>query len=118
MIDHVLLSVSDLERSAAFYDAVFFALGARRMPAAQGDLGWGVDGPVLEIAAGEARPAGAGHVALRAAGKAAVDAAHAAGLEAGGGEGAPPGGRPQYGPRGYGATLRDPDGQHVELIGR
>jgi catechol 2,3-dioxygenase-like lactoylglutathione lyase family enzyme len=118
VLDHVLLGVSDLDRSAAFYDAVFFALGARRMPAGDGDLAWGVDGAVLEIAASEMRPAGAGHVALRAAGKAAVDAAHAAGLEAGGGEADPPGGRPQHGPRGYGAALRDPDGQRVELISR
>ncbi|HVE69087.1 MAG TPA: VOC family protein [Solirubrobacteraceae bacterium] len=118
MIDHVLLAVSDLDRSATFYDAVFFALGARRMPADTGDLAWGVDGPVLEIAAGEMRPAGAGYLALRAAGKAAVDAAHAAGLEAGGGDAGAPGGRPQHGPRGYGGALRDPDGQRLELISR
>ena len=31
MIDHVGFEVSDLGKSARFYDAVFFALGARRM---------------------------------------------------------------------------------------
>ena len=31
MIDHVGFEVTDLPRSARFYDAVFFALGSRRM---------------------------------------------------------------------------------------
>jgi catechol 2,3-dioxygenase-like lactoylglutathione lyase family enzyme len=31
VIDHVGFEVSDLARSARFYDAVLYALGARRM---------------------------------------------------------------------------------------
>ena len=81
MIDHVSREVSDLERSARFYDAVFYALGARRMPAEPGAVAWGVDGPVFRILAGEAKQ---GHMALRAAGKAAVEAAWEAGRGAGG----------------------------------
>ena len=71
VIDHVGCEVTDLERSARFYDAVFYALGARRMPAEPGAVAWGVDGPVFRILAGEAQQ---GHMALRAAGKAAVEA--------------------------------------------
>jgi len=118
MIDHVLHPVSDLERAARFYDAVFFALGARRMPAGEGTLAWGVDGPVFEIGGDGTPAAGSGHVALRAAGKAAVEAAHEAGLRAGGIEEAAPGGRPAHGPRGYCAVLRDPDGLRIELLSR
>ena len=118
MIDHVLYEVSDLERAARFYDAVFFALGARRMPASEGSVGWGVDGVVFEIAPRTGASAGFGHVALRAAGKVAVDAAHEAALRAGGSEETAPGGRPDHGPRGYGAVLRDPDGLRIELLSR
>ena len=118
MIDHVLHEVSDLERSARFYDAVFFALGARRIPAGEGTVAWGVDGPVFEIATGSGFRQGSGHVALRAAGKAAVDAAHDAGLAAGGVQEVAPGGRPGHGPRGYAAVLRDPDGLRIELLSR
>ena len=118
MIDHVVYAVSDVERAARFYDAVFFALGARRMPAGEGSVGWGVDGAVFEIAPRADASADFGHVALRAAGKVAVDAAHEAGLRAGGREEAAPGGRPEHGPRGYGAVLRDPDGLRIELLSR
>jgi catechol 2,3-dioxygenase-like lactoylglutathione lyase family enzyme len=118
VIDHVLFEVSDLEPSARFYDALFFALGARRMPPEEGALAWGVDGPVFEVTLREGGGRGFGHVALRAAGKVAVDAAYEAGLRAGGTGDGPPGGRPQHGPRGYGAALRDPDGLRVELVSR
>jgi catechol 2,3-dioxygenase-like lactoylglutathione lyase family enzyme len=118
MIDHVLYEVSDLERAARFYDAVFFALGARRLAAGEGSVAWGADEPVFEIAPRSGGAPGFGHVALRAAGKAAVDAAHEAGLAAGGAQESAPGGRPSHGPRGYGAVLRDPDGLRLELLSR
>jgi catechol 2,3-dioxygenase-like lactoylglutathione lyase family enzyme len=115
MIDHVSREVSDLERSARFYDAVFYALGARRMPAEPGAVAWGVDGPVFRILAGDARH---GHVALRAAGKAAVDAAWEAGRGAGGRDDGAPERLPAGGIRCYRACLRDPDGARVELLSR
>jgi catechol 2,3-dioxygenase-like lactoylglutathione lyase family enzyme len=115
VIDHISREVSDLERSARFYDAVFYALGARRMPAGTGAVAWGVNEPVLVIAAGA--PVG-GHVALRAAGKAAVEAAWEAGRGAGGLDDGPPAPRPADGIRCYRACLRDPDGARVELLSR
>jgi catechol 2,3-dioxygenase-like lactoylglutathione lyase family enzyme len=118
VIDHVVYEVSDLPRSARFYDAVFFALGGRRMPAGNGGLAWGVNEPVFEIAPRERAGGAFGHVALRAAGKAAVEAAHEAGLRSGGADEDPPARRPAGGPRGYGAVLRDPDGLRVELLSR
>jgi catechol 2,3-dioxygenase-like lactoylglutathione lyase family enzyme len=115
MIDHVSREVNDLERSARFYDAVFYALGARRMPAEAGAVAWGVDEPVFRIEAGEAKH---GHVALRAAGKAAVVAAWEAGRSAGGADDGPPEAVPADGIRCYRARLRDPDGASVELLSR
>jgi catechol 2,3-dioxygenase-like lactoylglutathione lyase family enzyme len=116
VIDHVGFEVSDLERAGRFYDAVFYALGVRRIHDSEHAVAYGATDPMFWLTARGA-PAGAyGHVALRAAGKAAVDAAYAAGVAAGGSCDGPPGPRPTYGPRYYAAYLRDPDGLRVEVV--
>jgi catechol 2,3-dioxygenase-like lactoylglutathione lyase family enzyme len=116
VIHHVGYEVESLARSARFYDAVFFALGGRRLYETGDALGWGIDQPVFWITA-RARPkAGYGHVALQASGRAAVDGAYEAGLANGGGDAGAPGDRPQYGPTYYAAYLRDPDGLKVEVV--
>lgn len=119
MIDHIGFEVSDLQRSVVFYDAVFYALGARRMLESEHAVAYGTNGPeVWIVVRGRPPGPGYGHVALRARGKAAVDAAHAAGLANGGLDDGPPGPRPQYGSRYYAAYLRDPDGLRVEVVSR
>jgi catechol 2,3-dioxygenase-like lactoylglutathione lyase family enzyme len=119
MIDHVGFEVAELERSARFYDAVFYALGARRMLESEHAVAYGVNAPVLWITVRGRRPGpGYGHVALQASGKAAVDAAFRAGMENGGRDDGPPGQRPQYGRRYYAAYLLDPDGLRVEIVSR
>ncbi len=119
MIDHIGFEVTDLARSAAFYDSVFFALGARRMFESEHAVAYGRNGPVFWIVVRGRTPApGYGHVALEASGKVAVDAAHAAGLANGGSDDGAPGPRPQYGPRTYAAYLRDPDDLRVEVVSR
>ena len=116
MIDHVGYEVADLSRSGRFYDAVFFALGVRRLHENEHVIGWGVTEPVFWLTARSVPAPAYGHIALRAAGKAAVEAAHVAGLQAGGADDGAPGPRPQYGPRYYAAYLRDPDGLRVEIV--
>jgi catechol 2,3-dioxygenase-like lactoylglutathione lyase family enzyme len=117
LIDHVGLEVSDLAASARFYDAVFFALGARRMHESSAAVAYGRDDPTFWIVQrGRPPQPGYGHIAFQAAGKAAVDGAYAAGIAAGGRSDGPPGPRPQYGPRHYAAFLRDPDGLRVEIV--
>jgi catechol 2,3-dioxygenase-like lactoylglutathione lyase family enzyme len=120
MIDHVGFEVSDLERSARFYDAIFGALGARRMVENEHAVAYGVSNPVVWIVVRGREPGpGYGHVALQATGKAAVDAAYGAGLANGGRDDGPPGPRPQYGgARYYAAYLLDPDGLRVEVVSR
>ena len=49
MIDHVGFEVSDLARSARFYDAVFYALGARRMFESEHAVAYGVNAPQVWI---------------------------------------------------------------------
>ena len=117
MIDHVGFEISDLARSAAFYDAVFLALGGRRLHESTHAIAYGTDTPELWIVVRGLRPAsGFGHIALSARGRAAVDAAHRAALAGGGRDDGAPGLRPQYGPLYYAAYVRDPDGLRVEFV--
>jgi catechol 2,3-dioxygenase-like lactoylglutathione lyase family enzyme len=116
VIDHLGFEVADLRRSAAFYDAVLYALGARRFHASDQAVAYGVTRPTIWLTARGAPAASYGHLALAAAGKAAVDAAHAAGVAAGGRDAGPPGPRPRYGPRYYAGYLLDPDGLRVEIV--
>jgi catechol 2,3-dioxygenase-like lactoylglutathione lyase family enzyme len=117
VIDHVGFEVTDLDRSGTFYDAVFYALGSRRMIESERAIAYGVNAPTVWIVV-RGRPPGPGygHLALQAAGRAAVDAAYAAGLANGGDADGPPGPRPQYGARYYAAYLLDPDGLRVEVV--
>jgi catechol 2,3-dioxygenase-like lactoylglutathione lyase family enzyme len=120
LFDHVGLEVGDLERSARFYDALMYAIGARRMFEGPGAIAYGRDRAQLWLVA-RGRGAGVdrsvfGHVALTAAGRAAVDAAFAAAMANGGRDDGPPGPRPQYGPSYYAAYIADPDGYRVEVV--
>ena len=117
MIDHVGFEVSNLARSAAFYDAVFLALGGRRLhrEPARGRLRDGR--PSLWIVVRGHRPApGYGHVALTARGRAAVVGAYGAALASGGSSESPPELRPHYSPLYFSAYVRDPDGLRVEFV--
>jgi catechol 2,3-dioxygenase-like lactoylglutathione lyase family enzyme len=119
MIDHIGFEVRDLGRSGRFYDAVLYALGARRLVQSEHVVAYGINSPQVWIVTRGRPPApGYGHLALQASGKAAVDAAHAAGLLSGGIDDGEPGMRPQYGERYYAAYLRDPDGLRVEVVSR
>jgi catechol 2,3-dioxygenase-like lactoylglutathione lyase family enzyme len=119
VIEHVGFEVSELARSARFYDAVFRALGARRLHESEHALAYGTNSPLIWFVVRGRPPApGYGHLALQASGKAAVDAAYAAGLANGGGDDGAPGQRPQYGRRYYAAYLLDPDRLRVEVVSR
>ncbi len=119
MIDHIGFEVSDLTRSAAFYDAVFFALGGRRMIDSEQAVAYGINAPLVWLTTRAIAPGPSyGHLALQASGKIAVDAGHAAGVAHGGTDRGAPGPRPRYGPRYYAAYLADPDGLRVELVAR
>jgi catechol 2,3-dioxygenase-like lactoylglutathione lyase family enzyme len=117
VIDHIGFEVSDLRRSAAFYDALFFPLGVRRLHEGDGAIAYGVDDPVFWIVVrGRGPGPGYGHIALQASGRPAVDAAHAAGLAYGGSDDGAPGHRPEYGSLYYSGYLLDPDGLRVEVV--
>jgi catechol 2,3-dioxygenase-like lactoylglutathione lyase family enzyme len=119
MIEHIGFEVSDLEAIKRFYDAVFFALGARRLRESGQMVAYGINAPLFFFVQRGRPPApGYGHLALQASGKAAVDAAYRAGLANGGADDGAPGQRPQYGRRYYACYLLDPDRLRVEVASR
>ncbi|MGD1886834.1 MAG: VOC family protein [Cohaesibacteraceae bacterium] len=129
MFSHVTVGCSDLDRAAAFYDAVLLPIGLVRRPVIP-DGGpaaacWIVPEQQLPrfyvYLPFDRQPASAGNgsmVAFTAPSPAAVDTAYKAGLAAGGSSEGEPGPRDRYGEGYYGAYLRDPDGNKVHVTFR
>ena len=125
MLDHVFISVSDIDRSIDFYERALPPLGiahavdydGRQGPAGHPDLkGFGANGRVffwLREGTVEGRAA---HVGFIANDRSAVDAAFAAAMVAGATEIHPPGPQLHYDPRYYAAQVRDPDGYSLEFV--
>ena len=118
MIDHVGVNVSDYERSRDFYAKALEPLGySLLMEPVDGHCGFGREGKPDFWISGVREPATENvHVALAAPDRATVDAFHAAGLEAGGSDNGEPGVREHYHPTYYGAFVRDPDGNNIEVV--
>lgn len=115
MITHVTIEVSDLERSASFYDALFSALGWRRHADDGGRVGWGISRAWFYVSDRGPVSPGSERVCFAAAGMAAVKAAWEKGVEAGGSDEGQPSVRPEFGSGYYCAYLSDPDGYRLEI---
>jgi catechol 2,3-dioxygenase-like lactoylglutathione lyase family enzyme len=117
MLDHVGFQCTNLDASAAFYDAVLTPLGFRRVMDFGVAIGYGGEEPDFWISTQET---GDGfresHIAFHAASQAKVreffDAAVAAGAEVL----HEPRLWPEYHEHYYGAFVRDPDGNNVEAV--
>jgi catechol 2,3-dioxygenase-like lactoylglutathione lyase family enzyme len=120
MIDHISLGVSDLERSARFYEPTLAALGLSRLVTRPATVGFGKSYPEfwINLRAAMAKVSGESgtHICLRAKTTAQVDAFHAAALSAGGTSDGAPGLRPHERVRYYAAFVFDPDGNRVEAV--
>ena len=117
MFDHVGITVSDLERSRAFYAAVLAPLGAQELMEGPEAVGFGVDKPRFWIVQGTPSPAAPRiHVAFEAASRLEVDTFHRTALEAGGIDNGAPGLRPHYHEHYFAAFVLDPDGYNVEAV--
>jgi catechol 2,3-dioxygenase-like lactoylglutathione lyase family enzyme len=109
MLDHISLTVTDLVRSRAFYDAALAPLGIEILLPKDLDsiaFGYGDTGtrkPYFWLAEG-GPTTNRLHIAFTAATRAQVDAFYAAALAAGGRDNGPPGPRLQYHPGYYGPS--------------
>lgn len=120
LIDHVSVSVSDLDIAAPFYEAVLGALGYAKLEMRPTSIAFGKKYSEFWI---NHRPwmkpvdeDSGMHIALRASSPEMVDAFHAAALKAGGACNGTPGLRPQHGEGYYAAFIRDRDGNRIEAV--
>ena len=115
MLDHVIITVTDYERSKEFYEKALKPLGYGLMEFESGSGGaFGPEGkPVFAIRQGEPHPV---HIAFNSPDRATVDAFYEAATAAGGKDNGPPGLRPHYHEHYYGAFVHDPDGYNVEAV--
>ena len=119
MIGYVTLGTNDIQRGAAFYDALLAEFGAKRAMQSDSFIAWGTapDAPMVSVIKPfDGKPATVGNgvmVALAATSREQVDAVHAKALALGGkDEGAP-------GPRGdgfYAGYFRDLDGNKLNVF--
>jgi catechol 2,3-dioxygenase-like lactoylglutathione lyase family enzyme len=119
MIGYVMIGTNDMERAAAFYDALLGILGARRYMENERLVAWsaGQDRPGIGVCKpfdGNAATVGNGMmVALPAEGPEQVQDLHAKALELGGSDEGAPGLR--FGSF-YAAYFRDPDGNKLSAF--
>ncbi|KVQ22061.1 VOC family protein [Burkholderia cepacia] len=124
LLDHVSISVPDIELARPFYDAIMAALGATRVYDRGTALGYGercsANDTASTFLAIYLDPAEIGvskrHWCFKAASRAQVDAFFEAGLATGGQSDGEPGLRPHYHGDYYGAFLVDPAGNRVEAV--
>lgn len=115
MIDHISITVTDLDRSVAFYQAALAPLGYELVMKFPEAAGLGIGGkPDLWLGVGKGSTPT--HVAVRARLRSEVDAFHRAAMAAGGRDNGAPGVRAHYHPNYYGAFVHDPDGHNVEAV--
>jgi len=124
MLDHVFISVSDLDRSIAFYTATLAPLGITQRvdydgkdgPPGHPDLkGFGANGRMFFWLRPGIVEGGAAHVGFVANSQDEVNAAYAAAIAAGATDNNAPGARLYYDPRYYAANVLDPDGYSLEF---
>lgn len=123
MLDHVSLSVADMERAKRFYSAVLATLGmemvgevtaAQSGSVAYAGFGIGRKGQLWIAEDGPQTPSA--HICFRAPSRQAVRDFHAAGLANGGTDNGAPGIREIYHPEYYAAFVRDPEGHNIEAV--
>ena len=125
MLDHVFITVSDIDRSIAFYEAALAPLGIAHVhdydgkdgPEGHPDLkGFGANGRIFFwIRQGTADPRSA-HIGFVAKSEAEVDEFYAAAMKVGASDNGKPGARLYYDPRYYAANVFDPDGYSLEAV--
>lgn len=125
MLDHLFISVSDIQRSIRFYEATLTPLGitarhdydGKDGPPGHPDLkGFGAHGRMffwLREGVVEGR---AVHVGFVANNRAEVENAYVAALANGATDNGAPGARLHYDPNYYAANVLDPDGYSLEFV--
>lgn len=124
-LEHIDLTVNDLERSAAFYETVLTALGFRRFSHPSEMISWsnGKLSITLRPSSSQARDTafdryrvGLHHLAFKARSRSEIDALHDLLVREGLPVLDPPAEYPQYGAAYYAVFFADPDGIKLEYV--
>ena len=120
VLHHLSFAVSNLARSAAFYDAALAPLGYIRVWSDETGIGYGHAGGedffAIKFLRGITVPGDGFHVAFAAPSREAAEAFYEAALEHGGKDNGAPGIHSEYGPNYYAAFVFDPDGYRIEAV--
>jgi catechol 2,3-dioxygenase-like lactoylglutathione lyase family enzyme len=123
MLDHVTLSVTDLDRAKVFYGSALAPLGIEMVGEVTAEqsgsvafAGFGIGRKGQLWLAEKGRQTPETHICFRAPTREGVRAFHAAGLSAGGTDNGPPGVREVYHPAYYAAFVTDPEGHNIEAV--
>jgi catechol 2,3-dioxygenase-like lactoylglutathione lyase family enzyme len=116
VIDHVSVTVTDMDAAKRFYSQALEPLGYSLVMEGEGWAGFaGGEPPIPDFWLGQ-REGGSAHFALRAKDRASVDRFHEAALAAGGNDNGEPGLRSHYHENYYAAYVHDADGNNVEAV--
>jgi catechol 2,3-dioxygenase-like lactoylglutathione lyase family enzyme len=116
MIDHLMLTVRDVERSIDFYTRALAPLGYGVAMRFEKYVGFGTkQKPSFWISPGPTSLPRL-HIAFRAEARADVDRFYQEALAAGGRDNGAPGLRADYHPHYYGAFVIDPEGHNIEAV--
>ena len=123
MLDHVGISVSNYERSKAFYSNVLQPLGfellfevSSKETGDKRSAGFGA-GKRPQFWIGSGKPIkGTVHFAFDAKNRDSVRAFYDAAMKSGGSDNGAPGLRPHYHENYFGAFVLDPDGHNIEAV--
>ena len=119
MLNHIFITVNNIDNSISFYEQALAPLGIRHVidydgadgPKGHPDLkAFGRDGRVSFWLRQGRSDASSAHVGFVAKSVAEVNAFYAAAMAAGATDNGAPGARLHYGPRYYAANIFDPDG--------
>jgi len=122
-IDHITLSVADLDKAKGFYANVLAPLGLELVGEYSAEqsgneafagFGIGRKGSFWIAESGQQTPQT--HICFRASSRQAVRDFHAAALDAGGSDNGAPGIRELYHPAYYAAFVLDPEGHNIEAV--
>lgn len=121
LLHHLSFAVTDLEHSAAFYDATLSTLGYVRVWEDKTAIGYGIAGSgdkfAIKLNNGGVTVPGEGfHVAFAAPSREAVTSFYKAALAHGGKDNGGSGLHPEYGSNYFAAFVFDPDGYRIEAV--
>ena len=116
MIDHVTISVSDIERGKRWYEQALRPLGYALVMEGEGSAAFGTGEGIPDVWLAARGPTAPTHVALASPDRATVDRFHEQAVAAGGTDNGAPGVREHYHENYYGAYVLDPEGNNIEAV--